>query len=231
MQLSIHYYVLSLSEEKCRLYEGFRERLIDIHDERFPLERSKLNNPGSENGQLVELFRQTEKNFSHYYDQDPLRLIVVGTLSNLVIFDGLKTHKDILVGRVEGDYTDTSSHDLGKIAWPVIKEAIAGAAKNAMRELSRASEMNKVVSGIDAVGQSMKIGTGATLYIEEDYHVKGSIHTTDKSVIISKHVDIWNVLDDVVDIIIEKVLKMGGGVIFLESGSLAKLGRIALILG
>ena len=231
MQLSIHYYVLSLSEEKCRFYEGFRERLIDIHDERFPLDISKSNNQAQQNGQLAELFRQTEKNLSHYYDQDPLRLIVVGTLSNLAIFDGLKTRKDILIGQVEGDYTDTSSHDLGKIVWPVIKEAIAGAATNAMRELSRASDMNKVVSGIDAVGQSLKIGAGATLYIEEDYHVRGSIRTTDKSVIISKHVDIWNVLDDVVDIIIEKVLKMGGGVIFLESGSLTKLGRIALILG
>ncbi len=89
----------------------------------------------------------------------------------------------------------------------------------------------KVVSGIEAVGQFVETGTDdSTLYVEEDYHVKGSIRKTDHSLILSKHVDIWEVIDDVVDIIIEKVLKMGGNVIFLNSGSLIKLERIALIL-
>jgi hypothetical protein len=60
--------------------------------------------------------------------------------------------------------------------------------------------------------------------------VKGSIHKTDHSLIISKHVNLLEVIDDVVDIIIEKVLKMGGTVIFLNSGSLVKFERIALIL-
>ena len=229
MQLSIHYYVLSLSEEICRFYEGFREKLIDIHDERFPIERSKLNNPGSENGQLVELFRQTEKNFSYYYDQEPLRLVVVGTLRNLVIFDGLKTHPDVLIGRVEGDYIATSSHNLGKIVWPVIKETIAGTTKSAKAELARAFKKKKVVSGIDAVGQTVETDTGSTLYIEEDYHMRGSIQKADHSLIISKHVNILEVIDDVVDIIIEKVLKNNGTVIFVNNGSLEKFGRIALI--
>jgi len=229
MQLSIHYYVLSLNKEMCRFYEGFRERLIDILDERFPLERSKLDNPGSENGQLVELFRQAEKNFSYYYDQEPLRLVVGGTLRNLVIFDGLQTHPDVLIGRVEGDYIATSSHNLGKIVWPVIKETIAGTTINAKAELAKAFKKKKVVSGIDAVGQSAETDTGATLYIEEDYHMKGSIRQTDHSLIISKHVNILEVIDDVVDIIIEKVLKNGGTAIFLNNGSLTKYGRIALI--
>ena len=68
------------------------------------------------------------------------------------------------------------------------------------------------------------------MYVEEDYHVKGSIRKTDHSLIISKHVNLLEVIDDVVDVIIEKVLKMGGTVIFLNSGSLIKFERIALIL-
>ena len=38
MQLSIHYYVLSLSEQKSRLYEGFRDKLIYIQNTNFPFE-------------------------------------------------------------------------------------------------------------------------------------------------------------------------------------------------
>jgi len=231
MQLSIHYYVLSLSEQTTKLYEGFRDKLIDIQNTNFPLEISiDAANPASENTQLRKLFSQTDQHFAHYYQQDPLRLVVVGEKNNLAIFEALTTHRDAIIGTVKGNYTVTSSHDLGKIVWPVVKEAIAGATKNAMRELTTAAKAKKVVSGIGAVGQSAETETGSTLYVEEDYHVKGSIRKADHSLIFSKHVDIWEVIDDVVDLIIEKVLKMDGTVIFLNSGSLKKLDRIALIL-
>jgi hypothetical protein len=230
MQASIHYYVLSLSKAKSMLYEGFRDKLIDIQDGMFPLEISQVGKSAPTEALLREFYNQTDQHFAHYYEQDPHRLVVVGEKSNLAIFDGLITHQDILIGKVEGDYTATSPRDLGKIVWPVVKEAIAGVNKNAMRELAKAARMKKIIFGIDAVGHSAETEKASTLYVEEDYQVKGSIRRTDQSLIISKHVDIWEVIDDVVDIIIEKVLKTGGNVIFLNSGSLIKFDRIALIL-
>ena len=231
MQLSIHYYVLSLSEQTSRLYEGFRDKLIDIRNTNFPFEISiDAANPDSKDTQLREFFHQSDQHFTHYYQQDPLRLVVVGEKRNLSIFESLTTHREVIIGTVEGDYTATSAHDLGKIIWPVVKEAIAGTNKNALRDLATAASKHKVVSGIDAVGQLVETETGSTLYVEEDFHVKGSIRKTDHSLILSKHVDIWEVNDDVVDIIIEKVLKMGGTVSFLKSGSLIEFERIALIL-
>ncbi len=231
MQRSIHYYILSLSEQKNRFYEGFRDKLIDIQNTNFPFEISiDAGDPASKETQLREFFHQTKKRFARYYEQDPLRLVVVGRKRNLAIYEALTTHQDVLIGTAEGDYTATSSHDLGMIVWPIVKEAIAGANENAMRDLERAAELKKVVSGIDAVGQLVETETGSTLYVEEDYHVKGSIRKTDHSLIISKHVNLLEVIDDVVDLIIEKVLKMGGPVIFLNSGSLTKFERIALIL-
>jgi hypothetical protein len=231
MQRSIHYYILSLSEQTNRLYEGFRDKLIDIQNTNFPFKISMdAGNTASKDTQLREFFHQTNQRFAHYYEQDPLRLVVVGEKSNLAIFEALTTHQDGLIGMVEGDYTATSPHDLGMIVWPVVKEAIAGVNKNALHDLATADESKKVVSGIDAVGQLVETETGSTLYVEEDYHVKGSIRKTDHSLIISKHVNLLEVIDDVVDIIIEKVLKMGGTVIFLNSGSLIKFERIALIL-
>jgi hypothetical protein len=231
MQLSIHYYVLSLSKQTSRLYEGFRDKLIDIQNTNFPFEISiDAANPVSKNTQLREFFNQTDQHFANYYQQDPLRLVLVGEKSNLAIFEALTTHQDTVIGTVKGDYTATSPHDLGMIVWPVVKEAMSGTNKNAMRDLAKAAKVKKVVSGIVAVGQSAEAATGSTLYVEEDYHVKGSIRKKDHSMILSEDVDIWEVIDDVVDLIIEKVLKMGGTVIFLNSGALMKLQRIALIL-
>jgi hypothetical protein len=229
MQLSIHYYVLSLSTDTCRLYEGFRDKLIDINDGNFPFQISKMDRHNSKYVQLQEFFEKTDQKFEFYYTQDPLRLVLAGEKSNMDIFMALNTRQDILNGMIPGDYIATSAHDLGRIVWPVVKEAISGINKNAMRELAVAVEKEKIVSGIDAVGRSAETEQGATLFVEEDYHVKGSIDKTAKSLIISKHVNIWDVIDDVVDLIVEKVLRTGGSVIFLKSGSLTELGRIALI--
>ena len=231
MQLSIHYYVLSLSEQTSRIYEGFRNKLIDIEDTCFPFESSiNAATSASNDIRLRKFLHQTDLRFAHYYDQDPHRLVVTGEKRNLAIFKALTTHHDAFMGTVEGDFSDTSPHDLGKIVWPVVKENMAGATKNAMRDLATATKVKKVVSGIDAVGQSAESETGSTLYVEDDYHMKGSIHKMDHSVIYSKHVNLLEVIDDVVDVIIEKVLKMDGTVIFLNSGSLVNFERIALIL-
>ncbi len=231
MQRSIHYYILSLSEQECKLYEGFRDKLIDIQNSYFPLEPfMNIDSQGSKDIQLKEYFLQADQHFAHYYKQDPHGLVVVGAKQNLAIFKAMTRHENHLVGTVEGDYTHTSQHDLGMIVWPVIKGVISEANDNAMLNLAMADKKKKVVYGIEAVGQLVDTATGATLFVEEDYHVKGSMYKTDHSFIISEQVNLLDVIDDVVDIIIEKILVMKGTVIFLNTGSLETFEKIALIL-
>jgi hypothetical protein len=233
MQPSIHYYVLSLSKRTSLFYEGFRDKLIDIHDVNFPIGSTSENcappKPVLMGNPLKEICQQTDRRFSHYYKQDPLRWVAVGQKDVLDIFKSITCHMEALIGTVEGDYILTSRHDLGKIVWPVVKEAIAGTDKNALHDLSTAAGLKKVVFGIEAVGQSAETQMGSVLYVEEDYQVRGSIRKSDHSLVLSKHVNLWEVIDDVVDIIIEKVLKLGGNVVFLKSGSLQKFDRIALV--
>ena len=47
MQLSIHYYVLSLSEAMSRSYEGIRDKLMQNDNGKFQFEVSNLDNPDS----------------------------------------------------------------------------------------------------------------------------------------------------------------------------------------
>ena len=231
MQMSIHYYILSLSGHTSRLYEGFRDNLIDIEDTYFPFKHSfAAENPASKNTPFREFIQETDKRFAHYFEQDPLRLVVVGEKSILATFESLTAHKEIIIGKVEGDYLMTSPHDLGMIVWPMVKEAIAGVNKNAMRDLVTAEREKKIVSGINKVGLAVETETNPKLYVEDDYHERGSISKSDQSVVLSKQLNLLDVIDDVVDLIIEKVLKVGGTVIFLNNGSLKKLERIALVM-
>lgn len=233
MRLSTHYYVLSLCEQTSRLYEAFRDTLIDIQNKGFPIESSAgisgSVEPALRDSQLREFIRTADRHFDHYFRQDPLRLLVVGEKKNLSIFDSVTSHKDVLIGRVEGDYAATSPHDLGKIVWPIVKKVMAGTSEKAMNDLETAENSGNVSSGIGAVVHAAGSRVDDTLFVEENYHVKGGIREMDHSLIASKDLDIQEVIDDAVDAIIEKVLENGGNVVFMESGSLTEFHRIALI--
>ncbi len=235
MNLTTHYYVLSLGDRTSRLYEAFRDTLIDILNKGFPIESSVgvggTEEPARRDDRMREFIRTADQHFDHYLTQDPLRLVVVGAGEYLSLFRTVTSHHDVLIGMVEGDYSATSPHDLGKIVWPIVKEAMAGTGEKAIRDLATAEDSRNVASGIDAVGHLAGSGTGDTLFVEDGYHMKGGIRETDHSLIMSKDLDIQEAIDDAVDAIIEKVLEKGGNVVFLESGSLAKLQRIALVTG
>jgi hypothetical protein len=233
VKLTTHYYVLSLSEQTSRLYEAFRDGLIDIRNKAFPIESSAgtsgTTDPTLRDGRLREFVRTADEHFDHYLRQDPHPLVVVGEKNSLSIFGSVTSHQDALIGRVEGDYAATSPHDLGRIVWPIVKEAMARTSERAMLSLEAAESSQTVASGIEAVGHLAGSEAGGTLFVEEDYQLKGGISETDHSLIKPEDLDIQEVTDDAVDAIIEKVLEKGGNVVFLESGSLAKLQRIALV--
>jgi hypothetical protein len=60
--------------------------------------------------------------------------------------------------------------------------------------------------------------------------LKGGIRETDHSLIKPEDLDIREPIDDAVDAVIGKVLDKGGNVVFVDSGSLAERGKIALII-
>jgi len=232
MKLSTHYYVLSLSERRSQLYEAFRDNFIDVQNANFPfnspVDTEALHNPALKDSRLREFLRETDRHFAHYYNQDPLMLVVVGENKYLTLFESETTHREVIIDMVEGDYSETSEHDLGKITWSIVKTALAGAVKNAIYDLM-AVDGRKRFFGIDAVAKAAQKESGSILFVEEDYHIKGSLRETDRSVVLSSYVDVTEVFDDAVDVIVEKVLKMDGNVVFLDSGSLVKFQRIALI--
>jgi hypothetical protein len=233
VKLTTHYYVLSLSERMSMLYEAFRDTLIDILNKGFPIDSSARMSgavdPAARSDELRDVIRTADQHFDHYMKQDPLRLVVVGDKKCLSVFEALTTHRDVLIGSVEGEFAATSPHDLGKIVWPIVKEAMAGTNTKAMIALNSAESSRTVASGIEAAGHMARSGSGGTLFVEEDYRVKGGIRETDDSLISAEDVDIREAIDDAVDAIIEKVLEKDGHVIFLGSGSLTRFQRIALV--
>lgn len=234
MHLSTHYYAISLSERSNALMEAFRDTIIDIHNGGFPVEQplsidENVGGPGGRRERLCEMLRVVDRLFGLCYRHDPLTLVVCGEKKLLDLFDSVTEHGEVILGRIEGDYSATSPRDLGKIVWPVVREAISGQLDSAMRQLENASREGRIVCGLTAVSRSDLIGEGATLLVEEDYHKRGSLRETPESLEISSDVDVMGEIDDAVDLVIERVLASGGNVIFTPGGSLDECERIVLI--
>ena len=253
MKLSIHYYILSLSSETSRLYEGFRDDLIDIQNTEFPFysksngtTRSGAAHAGSSlkptetrtspadasltEKQMIDYLNQTDMHFAKYFAQDPLGLMLIGQSEILNNFISLTRHRDVMIGSIRGDFSETTPHDLGKIVWPVVKLAISGMTINALRSLAAADILRNVVSGIDDVWVSADSNPGSTLYVEDDYHMKTSEPGKHNTHVFLNSIVLRELFNDVVDIIIEKILRGGGNVVFMDNGSLLARERIAMVL-
>ena len=219
-RLGTHYYVLSLSEHTNRLYEAFRDSLIDIQNTWFPFEASTSPmQPALNDVQLRALLQTVDHHFAHYYEQDPLGMILVGTERNQSAFASVTAYPGAIIGQAEGDHATTSLSDLGSIVWPLVKGAMASAGNKVARELEAATRTHNVAVGIDDVVQSINSGVGATLLVENGYRVKPQESSP-----------LMDDADNLVDVVIDKVLTLGGNVIFVEDASLRKFQKIALIL-
>jgi hypothetical protein len=234
VQLSTHYYVISLSERSNALFEAFRDTVIDIRNGGFPVEVSPQtlgagDTPDREE-RLRDVLKTVDQYFGDCYRLDPLRLILVGEKNMLDLFTSVTSYRNVIVGRVEGDFSTTSLHDLGKIVWPVIREAVSGVFDDTLRDLEIAAGSQQTVCGLAAVSELAMAGVKATLVVEDDYHLRGSIQRTPQNLEISRDVDVMEEIDDAVDAVIEKILESGGNVVFMPNGALDKLDRIALLL-
>lgn len=219
MKLSTHYYVLSLSEGTNRLYEAFRESLVDIRNTWFPFgSKNSASSPALNDAQLRTMLQTVDHHFAHYFEQDPLGVVIAGTERHQSAFAALTAYSGVIIGRIEGDHSTTTSRDLGNIVWPIVKSVMAGAGDKVTRELEGAVLANNVAVGIGAVTESANSGIATTLLVENGLRVKSLRSTM-----------LMDDGDNVVDDVIEKVLGLGGSVVFVEDGSLRNYEHIALI--
>jgi len=230
MPVSTHYYVLSLGAKTNTLFEAFRDSLIDVVNQGFPVATPAGTSNTGNHDRLQELARTVDRCFGNHYLLDPLRLVVVGGKEMQSAFTSVTAHGTAVIGRIEGDHTATPARDLGQIVWPVVKEAMSGVLGEAMRDLEASAERGQVASGLEAVVRLVNGGVRGTLLVEDDYHMRGSIGGTQQSPFVSSDVDVRDSMDDAIDAIIEKVLESGDKVVFTPSGSLSDRDRIVLLL-
>ncbi len=236
------YWVLALSEQPTRLYEGVRETLIEVTAGPFPMQHG---GPGGESrlpgGPGVNIsayrdeyhrqfFRRVDSAFGEFMKEDPLPLGVVGVDRLVAFFNEVTAHRNAIVGTVFGSHDRTPAHELGKLVWPVVKEGLAAQRQQVLKDLETAVSAQRFASGIGEVWRFAHEGRGSLLLVEEGYKQPATVDESGRHLTLADNPTDLNVLDDAVDEVIEKVLELGGRVVFTDPGTLTKHQRIALTL-
>ncbi len=239
---SPRYWVLALSEQPTRLYEGLRDTLIEVQEEGFPLVHTGPGGSGALPGgagvsrsayrdeRHRQFFRQVDETLKVFMRDDPLPLALVGVDRYLAFFDQVTSHKSAIVTTVTGSHDKTPAHELAKIVWPMVKANYAAERQQTLQELDRAVSERRVVSTVGEVWRLANEGRARLLAVEEDYHVPARLDPSGTHLIPVDDATEPGVIDDAVDEIIETVMNKGGQVRFMDNGQLDRYSRIAVIL-
>jgi len=242
MNRSPRYWVLALSEKPTRLYEATRDDLIEILDGGFPMTHE---GPGGEQSlpggfgikksayrdeYHRKFFRQIDTALKPFMVDDPLPLAVIGVGRFIAFFKEVTDYKASLLTTLQGSHDKTSPHELGKLIWPLVKDALTEQRQQVLSELDKAVGERKSASSIGEVWRLAKDGRGHLLLVEKDFHFPAKIDETGRHLMPADDIDGANIIEDAVDEIIETVLNKQGRVVFLENGQLEMHQRIALIL-
>lgn len=175
-------------------------------------------------------FRQIDAALKPFLADEPLPLAVVGVDRFLASFNEITDYKDSILTTLEGSHDKTSPHELGKLVWTLVKDALAEQRQQVLSELDKAVGERKSVSTIGEVWRFASEGRGRLLLVEKDFHFPARVDETGRHLTPADDVAAPDVVDDAVNEIIETVLSKQGRVVFLENGQLETHQRIALIL-
>jgi len=157
-------------------------------------------------------------------------LLLAGTIKNIPYYMDIADEKDVIIGALEGNYEKVSHHDMGKAAWPIVKDKLAAKRNIILEDLKKAVSQNKFASGIHEVWRLANEGRCSILLVEEDYREAASIVPQDNTIRIESSTKLTGIIDDIVDETAEIIIKKGGRVVFTENGSLDNHKKIAAIL-
>jgi hypothetical protein len=238
MNRSPRYWVLALSEQPTRLFEGVRDTLVEVRSGGFPMTHGGpggstalpkgVNTSKFEDEHHQQFFRRVDQALAAFTKVDPLPICVVGVERWLSHHRSVTDQKGI-VATVTGNHDQTPPHELGKLVWPAVAEALAAKRGQAHGALDAAVGAQRSASGLGEAWRRAEEGRGALLLVEEDYHqaarldASGQLHLVDAD-------DPSATMTDAVDDLIELVLARQGEVVFVDDGTLAQHERVALTL-
>ena len=238
LQKETDYYVLALAKGKARLLEASGETFLhEINSEGFPVSDASVLKATKEEAANAmrmtnltqEFFNRIDKSVNKVRNQNPLPVVIYSEDTNYNQYLKEADYPNTILGHVLLKNFDAKPANLIKEIWPAIEQLKIETNRARVSELENALSTGKYLSDINEIWTAVQEGRGKTIFVEEGYiqpvRNEDGILTPISVDEISSKGDI----NDIVDDMMEHILKFGGDVVFLEQGSLEKFNKLALV--
>jgi Bacterial archaeo-eukaryotic release factor family 3 len=214
-----HYRVITVSDRKTRLLVGDRQRLLEERSEGWPIERAEEQNAAAWTKTVMQAL-QVE------HQRHPLPTVVAGVERS--VRRTLALAELSAIGMVPGNHDRTGWSDLHSLSWPLVTDWLRADGQRAMEQLDSARSTRLYAGGIHELWPLAREGRIDLVVVEETYSLAARIFG--ETLEPTNDVESPDVVDDVVDELIEAVLRHGGKAIIVNDGELANHQRIAAAL-
>lgn len=250
-KINFHYYFLTISENKVRLFLGYGDQVIEQHNDKMPFGMHDVQGEGHSRDQMYssdstarnvsdqnshrenlmkKYLRDIDNELTGLLNQTKIPVILGGVQKEISGFNTITKNKNAIIGTIEGNLDYLSEKMLYNKIEPILNEKRKKDEIKNLAILDEGISKKTFASGIHDVWRAVLEKRGRILLVEKDYRVTGK-PGKDKYILITDEVD--NVttknISDVVDDIIEYVFEYGGDVAFVENGALSEHGGIALV--
>jgi len=235
------YLILLLTGKKARICLGNSKSFVVLLSERlesfYPVtgemqERVANFSDSSERKEIImeKFLHQVDKSLGNILANYQLPVFVIGADRIGGHFKKLTQHTAAIAGYVHGNYEEATGEQLIEIVLPYISVLVNKKQQELFDQLGEAAGKNQLAIGMRDVWRAAINNKGRLLLVEKNYMCPAQRGSNEETIYqLDETYDKFSYIKDAVDDVIEKVLKNGGDVEFVDEGLLKDYHHIALI--
>lgn len=230
MNRSPLYWLVTLSETDTRLFIAQKDQMDEIEAYGFPMSAESAPvsiNPNQDISHvrdrlMQDLMRKVDAGLEEALKNVPAPVVMTGVDRNLGHFKETVARPDKVMLYVSGGYNEQSGHELGKLLWPQVEQALADLRNQVFEEVGNAKGNNRFLSGLNECWQAASDGRVEKLVVGEKLSIPAILSEDRRhvKVIDNPNEPGENAYADIIDELIELVMAADGKVVFVDEGSL-----------
>ena len=227
--------ILVLGSREARLLHGAGDQLRPAGGGRFPMQavRDRRRNPvrpGLARADAAAFWRNVDAALGAHLRLHPSPLLLAGSARTVSGFSAVSRHLGRLAGTIEADLVRESPPMLAARARPVLERYLHSRQDEALDLLAARMGTKRAVSGLAATWFAARHERPEMLVVDDSLVVPARLSPDGDLVEPADDPTAPDVIDDLVDELIELVMRRGGWIALARPGSLVDHDGVALTL-
>jgi len=156
-----------------------------------------------------------------------LPLFFVSTEKTFGYFKKVTSHADSIWGHIHGNFENANTAELLKLMPPQLEKWEKLEAKMVAKHLEEVFSKNKLIRGVSEVWKAVTTGNVKALFVEKDFTC--SVQDLEAADTMSSSLPVLTGFNDVIDLVVEKVLERGGSVKIVNGSLPAFCNHVAIV--